>query len=301
MSHDDVRLYAYEVADHSDMPIRTAPVERDWMDASDQRFAYRCLPLTIANQAGWLIENPTTFVAVWNGGLTPHDVQVHFPGDDDRPTSEPLLSSVITVSAGAVAAKLAAPPRIDSRISSHFGNGVVTISMPYLFRTPPSVNLWVKGPSNWIKDGAQALEGIVESDWSAAPFTMNWKLTRKNHPVCFERGEPICMIVPIPRGLSESLEPIRMPLARRPELQQLYENWSRSRADFLQALHQGQPDAVRAGWQRAYTKGLMPDNTAAPEHQTRVQLKEFERAEGVPGANDRALERNAIPINPGNS
>jgi Family of unknown function (DUF6065) len=30
-------------------------MERAWMDATDQRFAYRCLPLNIANAHGWEI------------------------------------------------------------------------------------------------------------------------------------------------------------------------------------------------------------------------------------------------------
>ena len=48
-------------------------------------------------------------------------------------------------------------------MKSHFGEAVLTFSLPYLFRTPRGVNLWVKGPSNWIKDGIQPLEGIVET------------------------------------------------------------------------------------------------------------------------------------------
>ncbi len=38
------RLTAYVIDGH-DMRIRPAPVERQWMDDSDLRFAYRCLPL----------------------------------------------------------------------------------------------------------------------------------------------------------------------------------------------------------------------------------------------------------------
>ena len=33
-------------------PDCVAPVERDWMEATNQRFAYRCLPLNIANAYG---------------------------------------------------------------------------------------------------------------------------------------------------------------------------------------------------------------------------------------------------------
>ncbi len=34
---------------------------------------------------------------------------------------------------------------------------------------------------------------MVETDWTAASFTMNWKLTRVGQIVRFERGEPICI------------------------------------------------------------------------------------------------------------
>jgi Family of unknown function (DUF6065) len=43
-----------------------------------------------------------------------------------------------------------------------------------VFRTPPGCNLYVRGPANSPKDGIAALEGIIETDWSEATFTMNW-------------------------------------------------------------------------------------------------------------------------------
>ena len=48
------QLIAYVIDGH-ELRIRPAPVEREWMDDSDQRFAYRCLPLNIANAHGWEI------------------------------------------------------------------------------------------------------------------------------------------------------------------------------------------------------------------------------------------------------
>jgi hypothetical protein len=38
------------------------------MDDTNQRFAYRCIPLSIANASGWEIVLPFSFSAVWNGG-----------------------------------------------------------------------------------------------------------------------------------------------------------------------------------------------------------------------------------------
>ena len=80
---------------------------------------------------------------------------------------------------------------------STFGSGILTFTIGYLFRTAPGYNLHVRGPANSPKDGIVALEGVVESDWTEAAFTMNWKVTRPNHPVVFEENEPIAMISPL--------------------------------------------------------------------------------------------------------
>lgn len=255
MQPTDQAFYAYRIHERADMPITCAPVGRGWMDASDQGFAYRCLPLTIANQGGWSIPCPVPFIACWDGGQYPPSVRIAFePGCEDR------------------------------NISSHFGSGVLTFSIPYLFRTPPSVNLWVKGPSNRIKDGVQALEGIVETDWTPAPFTMNWKFTRPNYPVRFERGEPICMVVPVAVNLLESLEPAYVPLHENPELHEQYLAWMKARAEFLVALQERRPDAVKVGWQKDYSKGVLPGGSRPMQHRTRLHLREFQGRTQVPGS-----------------
>src|SRR5215472_5577431 len=61
-----MRLICYPTS--GDPPrIVAAPVERDWMDRTPNGFAYRCLPLNIANAHGWLILNTVPFIAQWNG------------------------------------------------------------------------------------------------------------------------------------------------------------------------------------------------------------------------------------------
>jgi hypothetical protein len=250
MEPADRVFHAYQLQDKPDMLVEPAPYARDWMDATPERYAYRCLPLAIANQSGWLIRNPVTFSVCWDGSAYREGVTLTF-----------------------------ASGQPDWRVTSHFGAGTFTFGMPYLFRTPPSVNLWVKGPSNWIKDGAQALEGVVETDWLPGTFTMNWKLTRPHHPVRFEKGEPICMLVPVSRGLAEELEPRYSQLQDNPALAEQYLKWRSERDGFLGALMRRDPEATARGWQRDYMKGLLPDGGRSPQHQTRINLKEFTEAE----------------------
>lgn len=265
MSSEKGRLTAYVVADAKGMELTSAPLDRDWMDATPSRFAYRCLPLTIANQAGWFIANPVDFTAIWDGSVGLDCVRLEFGSNG------PAESSFV------FGWNPTAPPQ-ENRVLSHFGNGVLTFTIPYLFRTPPGINLWVKGPVNCLKDGIQALEGIVETDWLASTFTMNWRFTRPHHPVRFVKGEPICMVLPVPRGLAESLEPVQIPIEANPAIQAEYQTWEHSRRKFNLDLQNHDPETVRRGWQREYVKGVTPTGVPAPEHQTRLALKEFRSA-----------------------
>jgi uncharacterized protein DUF6065 len=221
------------------------------MNATVQRWANRCLPLLMANEAGWVIHNPYTFVATWDGGDHPSALVLEFP---DGPVRHP-------------------------RPGSHFGYGIITWAIPYLFRTPPGYNLLVRGPVNLPKDGASALEGLVETDWSVATFTMNWKVTRPNHPVTFEAGEPFCMVVPQRRGELASFDPVIRDVRSDPETWAAQNRWADSRHDLnvRKFLSEYAVDFAAANeeWQRHYFKGTAPDGSEAPYHETQLRLPPF--------------------------
>ncbi|MGO9509083.1 MAG: DUF6065 family protein, partial [Mycobacterium sp.] len=134
--------------------ITPAPVGRKWMSETVAGWPSRCLPMLIANQSGWELRNPSAFTAMWIGQADDVDVKIT-PDRRDPGQYLPL---------------------------SHFGNGILTWKLPLLFRTPPGYNLLVRGPANYPKDAVCPLEGIVETDWASASFSMSWKLTRKLMP-----------------------------------------------------------------------------------------------------------------------
>lgn len=223
-----------------------APVERDWMDRTIAGFAYRCLPLNIANAHGWLILNGAPFVAEWDGGLGLEAVTV-----------QPAIHDT------AVGA------------DSHFGSGVLTFSIGALFRTEPGWDLVVTGPLNQPKDAIQPLTGIVETDWSPFSFTMNWKFTRKFNPVAFERDEPFCMIFPIQRGTIEQVEPEFRPLEADPEVHAAYTSWAESRRAFNEGLKVKGSKAEEEKWQKDYFRGSDRYAAAPTDHRTRLRVKPF--------------------------
>ncbi len=242
-------LIAYRVSGLS-MRLVPAPRARDWMQATRDHFANRCLPLLVANQAGWFVLNSHRFRATWSGGDDAGDIRIEFL------SGEPPYPAV-----------------------THFGYGLLTWNIPYLFRTSPGYNLLARGPANLPKDGAFALEGIVEADWSVATFTMNWKMTRPKHPVVFDVDEPICMIVPQRRNELESFEAKIRRIDVEPDLHQRYQAWHQSRMQFLTDLKIPGSDAVAEGWEKHYFQGTAPDGARAPEHQTKLHLRDFEERE----------------------
>lgn len=232
--------------------IRPAPVSRAWMPKMSERrigWPNRCLPMLIANQSGWELRNPSAFTAMWVAQENGADVMIT-PDKSDADQFLPI---------------------------SHFGYGILTWNLRMLFRTPAGYNLLVRGPANYPKDGACSLEGIVETDWASASFSMSWKLTRKLFPVRFEVGEPICMIVPQRRGELEEFAPELRRVESDEELQRKHETFRRSR-DVAKQFEQTTRVAAgeRVEWQGDYTRGKHVDGEAgAPDHQTHRHLRSF--------------------------
>ena len=240
-------LIAYDLNPQMGVKIVTGTPKRAWMDATGHRFAYRCLPLVIANRHGWLLLSPCRIRAVWNGADAFDSVAVeHFPADH-----APIASS-------------------------HFGSGILTFSTNFLFRTPPGISLLVHGPANLPKDGIYPLEGIVETDWSEATFTMNWKMLRPGQEVIFERDEPFAMLTPVVRNVIEQFRPEIRPIADNPALEAGYQAWSASRSSFNRDLRVENSDARKMGWQRHYILGETVSQKKAPDdHQTTVSVRDF--------------------------
>lgn len=232
--------------------IRAAPQRRDWMDASPESFAYRCLPLNIANAHGWELLSPCGFEAEWNGGPAVNDVVVR--PDPGTPIED-------------------APVAL-------FGQGVLTFHVSGLFRTPPGYSLWAGGPPNAAKDGIAPLSGVIETDWSPYSFTMNWRFTRPGHVIRFEENEPFCFFFPVERALAERMTPRIAPIEAEPDLKRRFETWSASR-DAFQAQVEAHPPAAPADkWQKFYYRGVDADGAPGPQdHRAKLRLAEFNGAE----------------------
>lgn len=230
------RLIAYRLSNDGSMSLRPGVPSREWMDETDERFAYRCPPLVLSNSWGWEVVLEYDVEASWLGG------------DDERMLSVEEEREQL------------------DRARSHFGHGVLSFRIPYLFRTPEGWNLLVRGPPNTPREHVDPLSGVVETDHTAAPFTMNYRFTTPGVER-FEAGDAIAFLTPVPRGIDEWQPEVRE-LSSAPELAESYGAWRESRDAFIEELREQEPDAGRTGFQGDYV-----DEARQP----RLRLPAFDR------------------------
>jgi hypothetical protein len=156
--------------------IQKPDKKRDWFAPN----FYRCLPLLIGNQYGFVITNEFDFSFSWNGESGTDGVLLSFYEE---------------------------PEIIDKkffRIESHFGEGTLTISPPFALKTPKGVNLMTINPPNSFIPNLSVMTGVIETDNLKNPFTFNLKITMPHVTIFVPRGTPLAGFIPIPRYYADS-------------------------------------------------------------------------------------------------
>jgi hypothetical protein len=148
---------------------------RDWFT-----YPYSfCLPLTIANQYGFVVKAAHDMTLYWTGGDARVALQAtgYLDSGDDVQT-----------------------------YNTNFGSGVVTIENKFLLRTPPNVNLMIMPVPNHYIENVYPLTGIVETDNLRRSFTFNIKVTTPNKKIYINKGDWLAAFIPIPRFYVERFE-----------------------------------------------------------------------------------------------
>ena len=220
--------------------LRRAPAERRWMDESEERYAYRCLPLAIANQLGWEVLCPADLAVMWNGGKTKHDIVVGYRRPD---APQPCIS--------------------------HFGEGVVTFNLGALFTTNPGWQLQ-SAAGQPAEAGHRRARGRGR-DRVAAVHQHDELAGHRAGPVDSLRGRRADRHrrAGAPRPARGRPGRAARP-GRRPGAETAHDAWSDRRQGFLDGLEAG----TLQGWQKGYTRGVCPVAGPAPEHRTKLRLAE---------------------------
>jgi hypothetical protein len=186
-------------------PVVPLTAKRKWMNESREKFAYKCLPLNVANQYGYSVLCPADFTLDWWGGKDEQDVDFHI-------TSEEVY--------------------IKDQLHSYFGGGTFTIHLDFIIRTPEGFSTYIRGVPNENKQGLKPLDAIVETDWLSYTFTYNFLLTEPGS-YSFKKGEPLFIFFPIERNTVEKFELIEARVEDDPELLEDFKDYHDKRINAI--------------------------------------------------------------------
>lgn len=136
---------------------------------------YRCLPLTIGNQYGFIVKTNFDIYFKWDGGENADSIIFGFSDD---------LQEIDNIWPG---------------VESRFGSGIITLTLPFSLRTPPGINLMTINPPNYIIPNITVMTGVVETDNLRYTFTINLKIQQAGLETLIPKGTPIAALLPIPR------------------------------------------------------------------------------------------------------
>lgn len=252
-----MKINAYRTVKHP-MELVPASNRRQWMDETPYQYAYRCLPLQIANANGWELRAPSEILISWNGGNHKQDLTVHFENDE-----------------------------IWNYAASSFGSGIVTFHPGYLFKTIGDVkyDLLVTGLANHWYDFMVPLTGVVETWWNPATFTMNYKLLQPG-TYQIRKGDPLVFLTLLPHELPE-IEATICQMKDDPDVWREYHDWSAKRTRTIRALeHMDQtgegvdgidPANPATHWEKDYFRGKSRDGSRVEEHHTKRRYPSFSK------------------------
>ena len=203
--------------------IEPMNMQRDWMHKSYKKFAYKCLPLGIANQYGWQVLSPTDFSVSWFGGTKISDVDIEVED-----------------------------PEFTKFFNSHFGESTLTLNLDFIIKTPENYSIYIRGIPNKTYGIIKPLDAIVETDWLPFTFTYNF-LFMEPGTVSFKKGEPLFCFFPIERSTVENFEIVSKRIEDYPDFFQDFKEFSESRNSHLKG---GYDDGT---FQKFYINGEGPN------------------------------------------
>ena len=230
------------VRTHQGSPeIKQSRLMRDWMDATYNKHAYRCLPLSMANVNGWEILLPCDVVVKWDGGNT---VPTLLSGEEHN----------------------------NRMVANCNKIGMVDFQLGWAFNTDEGHHTWLTGSPNYFVEGAVPLSAIIPSDWWPDEVQMAWKLTEPGKEIVFPEGMPFAFFFVFDTNLMPNIECSVENLWDKPDLIE-------SRVRYNDAKMQKMQDAPWT-WMNGIRTGLDEEgNRIGPRYEGSVKLDEPEMPE----------------------
>lgn len=147
--------------------IEQTKIQRDWMEMTDDRHAYKCFPISLANGIGYSISFLDDIEFIWDG------------------ISDSSNTHVEIIKSGENICSLAR------------GNATISFNTELFFQTDENTSLLSIAPPNQFIDGVVPFTSLISSSFYEYPLPVAWRITRPNHKILVPAGTPVITVIPI--------------------------------------------------------------------------------------------------------
>lgn len=159
---------------YSNMKISPMSIKRDWMDATSEKHAYRCFPVTQANVIGWSISCLNDISFIWNGI------------NDQTGNNVKILQGEETCYTGR-------------------GQSTLSFNTGLHFKTTEELSLFTINPVNYFSDDFETMSSLISISFFDNPLPLAIKARSANKEILIKAGTPLATIIPISlSGLNNS-------------------------------------------------------------------------------------------------
>lgn len=212
--------------------IEPLSAKRDWMEATFDKHAYRCLPVTLTNQLGWAISFPEDITFMWDG-------QISTSGEH------------VKVLAG------------EKYIQTGRGQATVSFETGLVFRTPENYSLLTYNVPNMFMEGVAPYTTIISSSFFEGPLPVAWKVTKPFVPITIKAGQPIAAVFPI------SLTEIQGSTLTVKNIKDLVRVKREINLDLDEAVKSAADAAANGGWTDYYRNAIDYMGNKLGKHETK--------------------------------
>lgn len=165
------KINAYKAPGYR-VKIEQTKVQRDWMDATSDRHAYKCFPVSLANSIGFSISFLDDIEFIWDGI------------SDSSPDHVTVLQG-------------------KNFCTTSRANGTINFISNIVFRTDKNTSMLSIVPPNHFIDGAMPFTSVISTSFFEDMLPIAWKITRPNTKILIPAGTPVATLIPISiKGLS---------------------------------------------------------------------------------------------------
>lgn len=156
--------------------IEQTQVKREWMEATENKHAYKCFPVTQANTLGWSISFLDDIEFIWNG------------------TSDSSDMHVTILKSG------------ENICTTTRGNATISFYSGLFFKTDENMSIMSIVPPNYFIDGAVPFTSIISTSFFDEAYPIAWRITRPNTKILIPAGIPVATLIPISVGALSKIE-----------------------------------------------------------------------------------------------